>query len=234
LVARNKIISGKAHLVIIAIEGIDGVGKGTQSSILYDNLIKHGLSASLVSFPVYTSFFGKMVAEYLNGCYGSLKEIHPKLIANLYAFDRWLYFKEQQSKGIDFIVIDRYVPSNFAHQASKFDDSTQIAQMIEWIKELEHEILGQPQPDLVLVLDAPVSLASSQVLKKAERSYTNLKKDLHEGDKPYLENVRNVFLNLCKSNENYKLVNCIDADKMRSIDDISSEIWSFVRTFFSL
>ena len=220
--------------MIIAIEGIDGVGKGTQSSILHNNLIKHGLSASLVAFPVYTSFFGKMIAEYLNGYYGSLKDIHPKLIANLYAFDRWLYFKEQQIKDTDFVVIDRYVPSNYAHQASKFDDSTQIVQMIEWIKELEHEILGQPQPDLVLVLDAPVHLASSQVLKKAERNYTNLKKDLHEEDKPYLENVRNVFLELCKTNDNYRLVSCINGNNMRSIEDISTEIWSVVSTFFSL
>lgn len=220
--------------MIIAIEGVDGVGKGTQSTILYNTLLNKGLSASLVSFPVYTSFFGKMVAEYLNGSYGSLKNIHPKLIANLYAFDRWLYFREQQSNNFDFVVIDRYVPSNYAHQASKFDNSSQVSEMIEWIRELEHEILGQPQPNLVLVLDAPVQLTSIQVLKKAERNYTTLKTDLHEEDKCYLEKVRNVFLDLCKADNRYRLINCNDAHKMRSVEDISDEIWNIVATYFSL
>lgn len=220
--------------MIIAIEGVDGVGKGTQSTLLYRRLIENGNSATLVSFPRYTSFFGKMVGEYLNGSFGEIKDLHPKLIANLYAFDRWLYFKEHQLSKYDFIVIDRYVPSNYAHQASKFDDNVEVTHMIEWIRELEHEILGQPQADLVLVLDAPIQLTTTQVLKKAARDYTGLKKDLHEADNAYLQKVRKVFLELCRQQNNYKLISCNLLLEMRTIDDISSEIWDVVTKHFTL
>jgi dTMP kinase len=220
--------------VIIAIEGIDGVGKGTQSKILHDNLINFGLSASLVSFPVYDSFFGKMIAEYLNGRYGSLNDIHPKLVANLYAFDRWDYFNKHNINENEFMVIDRYVPSNLAHQASKLADRNHVYQMFEWIDELEHDVLGQPKPNLVLVLDAPVELASIQVLKKKSRSYTELNKDLHEADEHYLGNVRSAYLELCNNNDSYRLINCNESNNMKSIEGISREIWTIVVEYFSL
>ena len=40
---------------LIAIEGLDGSGKDTQSKLLYNDLIAQGKNVNLLSFPNYTS-----------------------------------------------------------------------------------------------------------------------------------------------------------------------------------
>jgi len=210
--------------MIIAIEGIDGVGKGTQSKLLYDCLINEGHKASLISFPDYSGFFGQMVGEYLNGKFGTIDVIHPKLAAILYALDRWQKFKERDNLlSDDYLILDRYVPSNLAHHAAKLKGGERT-DLINWISELEYDILGLPRPDLVIVLDADTKLAESQVLKKKSRKYTSLAKDLHESDPVYLEEVRKVFLHLCSANESYTRIECDAEGKMKSIEEISQEI----------
>ena len=53
---------------IIVIEGsCDGVGKSTQYNMLYDHLIKDGLSVFCHKFPSYNTNQGKLVEMYLNG-----------------------------------------------------------------------------------------------------------------------------------------------------------------------
>src|SRR5947209_2867214 len=79
-------------------------------------------SAGLLSFPRYqATLFGRAVGDFLNGRFGSLEEVHPFLVSLLFAGDRF------ESKSVlldaiethDVVVLDRYVYSNVAHQASK-------------------------------------------------------------------------------------------------------------------
>ena len=65
--------------MLIAIEGIDGSGKGTQARQLYDHLIAEDTSAALLSFPRYSdTVFGGLIGDYLNGRFGTLEQVHPK------------------------------------------------------------------------------------------------------------------------------------------------------------
>src|SRR5579872_3745025 len=110
--------------MLIDIEGIDGSGKGTQARLLTDRLLASGVSATLVSFPRYdATLFGKAVGEFLNGEFGSLDTVHPFLVSLLFAGDRFeskAYLLEAMRTS-QIVVLDRYVPSNVAHQAAKLD-----------------------------------------------------------------------------------------------------------------
>ncbi|MFC1601620.1 dTMP kinase [Candidatus Sumerlaeota bacterium] len=212
---------------LIVIEGIDGVGKGTQSKLLLERIAASGARTRLISFPVYDSHFGRMIGEYLNGVYGTLETVHPKLAALLYAMDRVQCLEQLELADYDALVIDRYVPSNLAHQTAKLPGGER-AELTDWILELEYGTLGLPTPELVVVLDADAELAARQVLKKDARAYTELEQDLHESDQTYLRQVRQVYGQLARERAEFRLVQCDRDGQMRSIEDIHEEIWRLV------
>jgi dTMP kinase len=215
--------------MLIAIDGIDGVGKGTQSKLLYKSLREKGLKSTLISFPQYNSFFGKMVGEYLNGDYGGISDINPKLTALLYALDRKLYFENNSISDYDIIISDRYVPSNISHQGVKVDIDNQ-KEFIYWLESLEYEINMIPKPDIVFILDASVERAMHNVALKEKREYTELSHDIHESDYDYLSKVRKLFMGLT-GRDNYFLINCEQDSEMLSIDSIFKSIEDIVNKY---
>src|SRR5258705_6310223 len=108
--------------MLVAIEGIDGSGKGTQTQLLRDRAHQDGLTCAVFWFPQYQSnAFGRAVGKYLNGAYGRAEQVPPQLAALLYAGDRYAARNELCAAltSHDLVICDRYVPSNMAHQAAK-------------------------------------------------------------------------------------------------------------------
>jgi len=73
----------------IDVEGIDGSGKQPQVSLLARALEDRGHTVLSTGFPQYTSWFGKMVGQFLNGDLGPLDSVDPHFAALLYAGDRF-------------------------------------------------------------------------------------------------------------------------------------------------
>src|SRR4029077_13590999 len=73
----------------IAIEGIDGSGKRTQLDLLVRALTARGHSVYSTGFPQYSSWFGKMVGQFLNGDLGDIDSVDPHFAALLYAGNRF-------------------------------------------------------------------------------------------------------------------------------------------------
>lgn len=154
--------------LLLDFEGIDGSGKGTQAQRLHARLTSERFRCALISFPRYSeTLFGRAVGDFLNGRFGSLEQVHPFLVSLLFAGDRF------ESKGLlcdalaqhDVVVLDRYVPSNIAHQAAKLT-GTEREELIRRILEIEHAIFGLPRADLVLHLDLPVPQAQALIARK--------------------------------------------------------------------
>lgn len=210
---------------IIAIEGIDGTGKHTQARKLVDQLIGHGIDAVLMGFPCYSeTLHGKEIGRYLNGEFGGLDEVHPKLAALLYAGDR----AEKKTLILDslaqgkVLVIDRYVASNMAHQGAKLAGVVR-EEMLDWLAKLEYGVHGLPQAHLTLLLDMDISQSQRLVLNKNVRDYTDKKQDLHEADQQYMRNVAAVYRQLAVAPQWYQ-VDCMKNGELRQIDDISAEL----------
>ena len=212
--------------MIIAIDGIDGTGKGTQSRILKEYLIKKGFKARIVSFPIYNSFFGMMISEYLNGIYGSLYSINPKLASLLYAQDRQHYFQTESISADEIIIFDRYVNSNIAHHSSKINENDRRA-LIDWILELEYSINKIPKPNISFIFDLEVNNSIENVAKKNKRGYTESTHDLHESNAEYLLETRKAFLSLANGFDTH-LIKCDINGVMKNENDIASEINSHV------
>jgi dTMP kinase len=214
----------------IAIEGIDGTGKTTQFDLLTkhirDNLKKPVLE---LDFPRYGKPSARYVGRYLNGEYG--RDIAPDLAAMLYAFDRW-----QAKPEIDafvtanpdgYIISNRYVASNLAHQGGKIAEQAARHQFYDEQMDLEFNQFGIMRPDLSFVLLLPEKTAQENVDKKAARAYTAKKRDLHEDDDKHLQNAASAYHELVELYpREFVAIDCWDAGKgkMKSVEEIQKMI----------
>ena len=214
---------------LVVIEGIDGSGKGTQSARLRDRLLAQGLRAGLVSFPRYeATFFGKRIGDFLNGKFGQLNEVDPFLASLLYAGDRLESKSEliQLLATSDVVILDRYVPSNIAHQAGKRTGAAR-RELADWIEKIEYDLYGLPRPDLVVLLDTPTEVSQELIAKKAQRTYTTQAADMQEADTGYLSRVRSAYCELAVE-RNWSIVSVVNERGIREMDDITAEIEQLV------
>lgn len=217
--------------MLILIEGVDGSGKNTQSKLLSQKLVKCGYDTDVLSFPQYDKFFGKEISNYLNGGFGDISNVNPKLICLLYALDRkqskdYLnYFCSSYNK---YLVLDRYVQSNIAHQCAKLTNLQEQQELETWIEKLEFDIFSLPRTHINFFLDIPVEFSQQLIMKKEVRGYTDKKKDLHEADTDYMHRSRNYYLYMAKR-DNWNIVQCIENNNLRSAEDINEEIFGIVK-----
>lgn len=194
----------------IAIEGIDGAGKRTQIDLLRDALTRRGLDCATISFPRYGSFFGRLVARYLNGEFGPLDAVDPHFAALLYAGDR-LDAKTEIEAALGAgktLLADRYVASNLAHQTARVDASHR-EEFIAWLRHLEYEQYALPAEDVVVYLRLPAAEAQQRVSAKPGRDYTARGHDLHEGNLAHLEATARVYDSLAPA-PNWVTVDSVD------------------------
>ena len=216
----------------IAIEGGDGSGKGTQARLLIDWLRSQGREVLELDFPQYSQPSALYVERYLNGEYGAANDVPADLASLAYALDRYstkARVNEFLTKLDGIVIANRYVASNMAHQGTKFDDETRRKQFYDEILHLEYEILGIAKPDLNIVLLVPADISQANVDKKAARSYTTKKRDIHEADATHLDKAKRNYEEICELYpEEFTAIECMNDTQMRSIDEIHAKIRQLV------
>jgi dTMP kinase len=194
----------------VVIEGTDGSGKATQTALLVQRLSDDGLTVRTFDFPQYESGSAFFVKRYLNGEYGGIADLDPKVVCTFYALDRYdasHAMRESLSRG-DWVVANRYVTANKGHQAGKALDPDQRADILSFIDSFEYGLLGLPREDLVLLLFVPPIVGQRLVDEKAKRSYTEKKRDLHEADLDHLEQAAQAYLEVAKK-DGWNVINCL-------------------------
>ena len=241
--------------MLVAIEGIDGSGKGTQAQMLLERARGMGYTAALLSFPQYeVTQSSKWIAEYLKGDFGELDEVPPLFAGMMFALDRFESKNQitQLLKEHDFVIMDRYVASNLAYQGARvaYDDRPifdERRKLVDRLLKLEYEMYGLPRPDLTLFLDMPVAFSERLISERGTRTYTKddtilkdvaeqLDKppgryDIHEENTEYLHAVHEMYYQLVQTNDMYphEVINCQNEDgRLRSREDIAREVWGAV------
>lgn len=224
-------MSGK----FFVIDGTDGSGKKTQIDILEKKLIEAGHNIKKVDFPRYGEFSAVFVEKYLNGYYGAANDVTAKQASIFYALDRFTAAKEMKqwlNQG-HTIISNRFTSANVGHHGGKISDIAQRKDYINWLFELEFEILDIPRPDLTIFLHVPHEIGMELVKKKTmQRDYIEgdeeVKVDILEADKEHLKNAEESFLYAADSFDDWKTVTCVSNDELRPIEDISEEIWNII------
>ena len=221
--------------MLIAIEGIDGSGKGTQTQLLIERLHREGYTAASVSFPRYgQTRASEKIARYLNGEMGPLEEVSPYRAAELFANDRLESkpYLEGLIRAHDVVLADRYVASNYAYQGARVPEK-ENREIRKWIFELEFEANGLPEPVFSLYLDVIPVAAHNLVARKDPRTYTQSSHDLHERDVSFQARVHRAYRHLAKEGTlggALHRVHCMNADgTLATIKEIHEAVWKYVQ-----
>ena len=216
---------------LIVIEGTDGSGKATQTSLLIEKLRYSGHNVEAIDFPRHGDPSAKLVDLYLNGFFGESTEVDPKFVSSFYAIDRLLN-KEKIENWLHqgkTVVADRYVTSNMGHQGAKIGNEKDRKTLFEFINNLEYNEMGLPKPDIVIYLHVPTDIAFKLIENKNKRDYIKGKtdRDGHEKDINYLKNAENSYLHASQL-FGWKIVHCTENEALLSIEAIHEKVWNIV------
>ncbi len=189
----NKIFNSlkfNINIMYIIFEGIDGAGKSTQVEIVKKWLEDNGLEVEVIVEPT-DSEIGILIREILKKP-DAATDYMQKILGLLFAADRMtLMNKIADDKKI--FLSDRSFISSLVYQNDK-----------EWIEILNKYV---KKPDLVLLLDLDIEIASSRFSGK----------DAFE-NKEFLTKIRNNYLNIIDDYD-YEIINANNG-----INKVSSDI----------
>jgi len=221
-------------------EGIDGAGKSTQTNLLSEYFKKKGYKVVKIDFPQHGERSSTLVDDYLNGKYGSAKEVGPYRASVFYACDRYdASFKIREwLKKRKIVIADRYMVSNMGHQGGKIKNKKERKKYFDWLHNLEYNIFKIPKPDYTFILktssEFSLKLAHRITDKekiKRRRSYLGSKKrDIHEKDKKHQSETLESFLHVAKEYpKEFKVIECIKNGELLSPEVIHQKIWKIIK-----
>lgn len=210
---------------LVVIEGIDSSGKKTQAKQLVERFEDRGEKVKYVEFPSYgDSELGEVVSRFLRGEFGERSELPVEVISMFYAMDRYQFrneYEEFLSEG-GIIVANRYSQSNIAFQSAEYEGQ-EFEEIVGWLEKLESRL---PQPDQVFIMDMDPEIAQGLMAEKDLRDYLKgMEKDINEEKIEFQRKVAENYLELAEMYD-WTVVQCVEGGELRSIEDISDEIWS--------
>ena len=204
--------------MLIVLEGLDGAGKSTQVKLLKEYIQSKGKQLRYLHFPRFDApVYGDLIAKFLRGDFGAINQVHPQLVALLFAEDRHeasTMIREWLDNG-DVVLLDRYVYSNIAYQCSKLKSKEESDALRDWIFNLEYNTFNIPRPDVNLFLDVPISFVDKKLKENREgddREYLKGKSDIHEANIQFQIDVRELYLEQTVLDKDFVRVECSGAD----------------------
>jgi dTMP kinase len=169
----------------ISLEGVEGVGKSTNVAFTADAVRKAGFEVVTTREPGGTQL-GERVREWiLNGDHGTLS---PEIEALLMFAARARHLDEVIRPALAagrWVVCDRFTDATIAYQGGGRGASPSL------LDALRAEIQRGLEPDLMLLLDAPLDVGASRI--------SNRKPDHFEREqRPFFERVRAAYLSLAE------------------------------------
>ena len=202
--------------MLVVLEGLDGAGKSTQVKKLRNYLESLFGTIEYIHFPRYDApVYGDLISRFLRGDFGSNENVHPQLVALLFAEDRHgaaPQMKEKLAEG-GTVLLDRYVYSNIAYQCAKLSDEKEAETLRDWIFNTEYGEFSLPRPDLNIFLDVPIGFVESKLKSQrggSDRDYLEGGQDIHEADIEFQKKVRSIYQKQCEIDPKFIRIDCSD------------------------
>ena len=210
---------------LIVIEGIDGSGKTTQVNLLSEYLKGKNISFEIINFPRYEdNLYGKLIRRYLSGEFGSIHQVSPYLLALAYAGDRALAKPTMENwlNSGKVVIVNRYVSASKAHLGANLPVD-QREEFMRWLDDLEYENNNMPKQDLTILLDVDPAVG--------QKNIQGGEADLHEDNLKHLEEAARIYLELAQAEPNWKVVNCMENEGMKSKQHLHKLIVEILNSF---
>jgi dTMP kinase len=196
----------------ISFEGIDGAGKSTQHAWVVDCLRQSGHTVVATREPGGTPLGEKLRTLLLS------EPMHLETEALLMFAARREHVAQVIQPALargEWVVCDRFVDASFAYQGG--------GRGLDWkkIEDLTKWVLGDLQPDLTLVFDAPVEIAQ----KRLQAGTPNPDR-FEQEHVAFFERVRAAYLRIAR--ENPARVRVVDAT--RAPTEINKELEIIIAT----
>lgn len=133
---------------LIIFEGLDGSGKGTQTSLTAQKLAAQGMDLRQITFPNYASDSSALVKMYLSGQFGDKPDdVNAYAASSFYAVDRFASYKTDWGdfyRAGGLVLSDRYTTSNAVHQCAKLPPMHWDG-FLNWLFDFEYKKSGFPR-----------------------------------------------------------------------------------------
>ena len=203
--------------MLIVMEGLDGAGKSTQVKKLKEYLQERCGALEYIHFPRYDApVYGELISRFLRGDFGSNEQVHPQLVALLFAEDRHGAAPaiRQALRDGKTVLLDRYVYSNIAYQCAKLKDPQERERLRDWIFDTEYGVFDLPVPDLNLFLDVPIGFVRKSLSQERignDRDYLEGAQDIHEASIAFQQDVRSIYVAQTRLDRHFLRIDCADA-----------------------
>ena len=192
---------------IISFEGVEGVGKSTQISMLDSYLVSKGLSTEVLREPGSTKV-GENIRDILLNTSTDLSNESELLL--MFAARAQLISEKINNSDKDVVLFDRFYDASMAYQGfGRGLPQEIIKNLISFTK--------CPVPDATFLLDIEVE-------EGFKRKFNDKKDRIESSGDVFFEQVRSGYLALSKNEPNR--IKVLDAKK--SINDLHKDIVSFV------
>ena len=195
----------------ITLEGGEGTGKSTLIAALREKLEAAGKTVLQTREPGGTELAETIRNLVLHPPEGQTwSSMAEALLMNAARTDHLeKCIRPALAKGI-CVLCDRFADSTRVYQ------SVQGGVGVEFLKHLESSVLGETQPDLTLVLDAPVDLTTGRRVTRGD-----VEDSFETRDAAFHEAVRQSFIDIARSEPQ----RCALVDASRTLDEVARAAW---------
>ena len=226
--------------MLIVMEGLDGAGKSTQVKKLKEYLAQRCGELEYIHFPRYDApVYGDLISRFLRGDFGSNEQVHPQLVALLFAEDRHGAAPaiRQALRDGKTVLLDRYVYSNIAYQCAKLKDPQERERLRDLIFDTEYGAFDLPVPDLNLFLDVPIGFVRKSLSQERignDRDYLEGAQDIHEASIAFQQDVRSIYVAQTRLDRHFLRIDCADAaGEMLPPDAIFAKVRATIDPYLS-
>ena len=204
---------------MIVIDGVDGSGKGVQSRRVLDAFVRAGYEVILTREPggsAAAEDIRKLLVEGDPEKWDSMTELMLMYAARRSHLRDTIW--PALARG-EWVICDRYADSSRAFQGIAGELG------LETVEKIHREVVGDFEPELVLILDLPESIGLDRANQRGDQENRFEMKGSE-----YHARVRSAFLQIAASNrQRYQIIN---ADQ--EIDQVNRDIFEAINRHFDL